>query len=167
MRQLAQTFLFPGASAERLAQVLASAPLVGERSIFGPRNVSSTSSDDGVRRAVGFEPAPFALMRFDVELRQRDHERGTLVLVEISQPQRRRPYLAGQFTWLLTDSTDAAVLQEEINTPAALEIVSRPLDGSRPSLRRWLFFAVGHRQVMREVATNLRALLASESDDGD
>ncbi|MDH3682133.1 MAG: hypothetical protein OEV40_19540 [Acidimicrobiia bacterium] len=167
MRELAQTFRFPGATEKQLAHVLATAPLVGAASIFGKRTVAATTTEADVRKAIGFEPAPMPLLRFDVEMRQQVADSGTLVIVEISQPGRRRPYLAGQFVWQLTDDADAAVLQEEINTPTALAIVSRPLDGSGPSLRRWLFFVVGHERVMRDVAANLRALLAEDPASGD
>lgn len=163
MRELSQTFRFPGASADRLADILATAPLVGDESIFGNRNVQSTSTDGNVRRAVGFEPAPIPLLRFDVEIRQQQSATGTLVILEFTQPQRRRPYLAGQFIWQLEDRHQAtAVLQEDINTPTALEIVNRPLDGSPLSFRRWLFFSGGHQRLMKEVANNLRSLLAAE-----
>lgn len=162
MRELTQTFRFPGVSAERLANLLATAPIVGEGSIFGERKVASTDTVDGVRRASGFEPAPIPLLRFDVELRQERLESETRVWIEFSQPDRKRPYIAGQFIWLLSDDIDgAAVLREEINTREALSVVSRPLDGPRPSFRRWLFFAGGHQRLMKDVEGNLRALLSA------
>ncbi|MCP3990182.1 MAG: hypothetical protein GY724_13985 [Actinomycetia bacterium] len=165
MRELAQSFRFPGASGEQLASILATAPLVGENSIFGDRKVKSTSTDSGVRRAIGFEPAPIPLLRFDVEIRQQDTDSGTLAIVEFDQPQRRRPYLAGQFVWQLEDGPDTtAVLREEINTSFALGIVSRPLHGSALSFRRWLFFAGGHQRLMKDLASNLRELLTAETD---
>lgn len=162
MRTLAQSFRFPGASKDRLAEILATAPLVGENSIFGNRKVESTSTDAEVRRAIGFEPAPIPLLRFDVEIRQQVNDSGiTLVVLNFDQPHRRRPYLAGQFVWQLEDEPDtAAVLREEINTPTALSIVTRPLHGSPMSFRRWLFFAGGHQRLMKDVAANLRDLLA-------
>ena len=161
LRTLNQTFRFPGASAGTLAQILAEAPLVGDGSIFGSRKVKSTTTEDDVRRAVGFEPAPIPLLRFDTELRQQRTDHGVQVILEFSQPDRQRPYLAGQFVWLLTDTDDgtAAVLQEEINTPVALGIVDRPLHGRRLSFRRWLFFAGGHRRLMKDVEKNITALL--------
>ncbi len=161
MRELTQTFHFPGASADRLAHVPASAPLVGEASIFGKRNVRGTATADGVRRAVGFEPAPIPLLRFDVEMRQETTRSGSLVLLEFSQPERSRPYLAGQFIWELVDEPDeTAVLHEHINTTQALAIVSSPLHGPRPSLRRELFFRGGHQRLMKDTASNLHSLLA-------
>jgi hypothetical protein len=163
MRELTQTFRFPGASAEQLAHILATAPLVGDESIFGNRTVKSTSTDGDVRRAVGFEPAPIPLLRFDVAIHQEDTNSGTLVILEFTQPRQRRPYLAGQFVWQLQDGHEAtAVLQEEINTPTALGIVNRPLHGSPLSFRRWLFFTGGHQRLMKEVVDNLRSLLAAE-----
>ncbi|MCP4225289.1 MAG: hypothetical protein GY773_18275, partial [Actinomycetia bacterium] len=81
------------------------------------------------------------------------------------QPQRRRPYLAGQGVWQLEDGPDTtAVLREEINTSFALGIVSRPLHGSALSFRRWLFFAGGHQRLMKDLASNLRELLTAETD---
>ncbi len=163
MRELAQTFRFPGASAEQLTHVLATAPLIGDESIFGNRTVKSTSTDRDVRRAVGFEPAPIPLLRFDVAIRQQESDTGTLVILEFTQPHRRRPYLAGQFVWQLHDGHQAtAVLQEDINTPTALGIVNRQLHGSPLSFRRWVFFTGGHHRLMKEVADNLRSLLAAE-----
>ncbi len=164
MRELAQSFQFPGASGAQLADILATAPLVGQDSIFGNRKVKSTSTDVGVRRALGFEPAPIPLLRFDVEIRLQDTDSGTLAIVEFDQPQRRRPYLEGQFVWQLEDGPDTtAVLREEINTPAALGIVNRPLHGSALSFRRWLFFAGGHQRLMKDLANNLRDLLAAQT----
>lgn len=164
MKELSQTFRFPGASAGQLAGLLATAPLVGNNSIFGDRKVKSTSTNAGVRRAIGFEPAPIPLLRFDVEIRQRDTETGTLVVLDFEQPQQRRPYLTGQFIWQLQDGPDTtAVLQEDINTETALAIVSRPLHGSTPSFRRWLFFTGGHQRLMGDVAGNLRELLAAQA----
>lgn len=165
LRTLAQTFRFPGADAAGIARLLATAPLVGEESIFGQRAGRATS-DGGVRRLLGFEPVPVPLLRFDVALRQEAMPTGLWVLVEFTQPGRRRPYLEGQFVWLLSDITGAtgAELREEINTPAALEIVDRPLHGHRFSFRRSLFFAGGHRRLVRDVVANIRTLL--ESDRG-
>ncbi|MDH3227461.1 MAG: hypothetical protein OEM67_10290 [Thermoleophilia bacterium] len=161
LRTLTQTFRFPGATADELACVLANAPLVGERSIFGNRVAKSTTSDGDSRQAYGFQPAPGGLLRFDVEIRQLRRQTGVQVTLEFSQPHRKRPYLAGQFVWLLSDADDgaAAILREEINTPTALAIVDRPLHGHRFSLRRYLFFAGGHKRLMRDVERNIASLL--------
>lgn len=162
MREMRQTFRFASTSARALADLLATAPLVGADSIFGNRSVQSTRTEAGVRHLKGFEPVPVPLFRFDIELRQRLAGSGAIVVLEFSQPELDRPYLAGQFVWELEDGPDGtAVLREEINTPAALGIVSRPLHGASPSLRRWLFFTGGHQRVMMEVAANLRSLLAA------
>lgn len=165
-RALSQSFRFPGATSSDLADVLATAPLVGDDSIFGQRTVASVSTEGRARRAVGFEPAPVPLLRFDVEIRQSDSDQGTLLTLEFTQPGKRRPYLAGQFVWYLEDD-GVAVLREEINTPAALAIVDRPLHGSPLSFRRWLFFAGGHQRLMSDVADNLAELLATNSGPGD
>lgn len=166
MRELAQTFRFPGSTTSQLANLLATAPLVGPESIFGPRTVESSSTKDNVRYAVGFEPAPIPLLRFDVEISQEDTGSGTRVLLEFTQPQRQRPYLVGQFVWMLEDTPDGVILREEINTSAALEIVSRPLHGSALSVRRWLFFKGGHQRLMKDTSGNIRELLATESGPG-
>lgn len=167
MRELTQTFRFPGASKDRLAEILATAPLLGEDSIFGDRRVRSTSTDTGVRQAIGFEPAPIPLLRFDVKLRQQVTDDDlTTVILDFDQPGRSRPYLTGQFLWLLTDEPGTtAVLQEEINTPTALNVVDRPLHGAPLSFRRWLFFAGGHQRLMKDVTANLKLLLEPNSSE--
>ena len=157
-RELVQTFRFAAATGEEIARVLAESPLLGEGGIFGRRSGLATGSGH-TREIVGFEPLPFPLIRFDVAMKQRRLDDGVQVLVEFSQPRRGRPYLEGQFVWLLRDEGDEAVLQEEINTPAALAIVDRPLHGQGRSLRRRLFFAGGHERLMGEVAANLQRLL--------
>lgn len=161
LRTLAQTFTFPNVTCDELAQVLASAPLVGEGSIFGNRVTKSTKTEGNVRYAHGFQPAPGPLLRFDVVITQSRLEPRVLVTLEFQQPTRKRPYLAGQFVWLLSDATDGtgAVLREEINTPDALGIVDEPLHGSRFSLRRFLFFAGGHQRLMKDVTANIQTLL--------
>ena len=161
MRTLSQTFPFPDASHHEVASVLADAPLVGPGSLFGDRFARSTSTEGLVRRLEGFRPAPGPLLSFDVEMTQRRSESEVTVVVDFSQPARRRPYLDGQFVWLISaaDGGGGAVLREEINTERALEIVERPLHGSRFSLRRFLFFSGGHQQVMKAVAGNIRVLL--------
>ena len=160
MRTLTQTFRFPGSQAADLMRVFAEAPLVGGGSIFGNRSVRSTASDGGVRRINGFEPAPVPLIRFDVEMRLRHSEPEPHVVVEFSQPERKRPYLEGQFVWLMSDAEEkGAVLTEEINTPRALSFVEKPLHGRPFSARRWLFFAGGHARLMKDAVANLRTLL--------
>ncbi len=162
LQTLTQEFSFPDSNVNDLANVLTNAPLVGDGSIFGNRVAESTTSDGDVRRLHGFEPVSVPLLRFDVETRQHKTGTGVEIILEFSQPSRRRPYLAGQFVWLLTDSDDGttAVLREEINTSIALSIVDRPLHGRRFSLRRYLFFAGGHQRLMKDVAANIRTLLA-------
>lgn len=162
MRELTQTFRFPDTTASQLAHVMATAPLVGDNSIFGNRTVESTTTDDEVRRAIGFEPAPIPLLRFDVEIRQKSTDKGTLILFELKQPKRRQPYLAGQFIWQLEDEGSAAVLHEHINTPTALALVDRPVHGSPLSFRRWLFFNGGHERLTNDVVARLRDLAATQ-----
>lgn len=162
LRTLSQTFAFAGAHVDDVARVLAQAPLVGANSVFGNKKVTSAGSSGEVRRMEGFEPAPLPLLRFDVGFRQEPTDTGVNVVVEFSQPGRKHPYLTGQFVWLLSDGDDGAILDEEINTPAALAMVDRPLHGHRFSARRWLFFAGGHQRLMAEATTNIRALLSTK-----
>ena len=107
----------------------------------------------GTRRLRGFSPAPG--FRFDVDLIERDGR----FIVRFSQGGRPVPYLQGDFVWTITDEGDGAVLDEQINTEAALEVGDEPLSGQKVSLRRWLFFRMGHKQVMQGAATNLAVLL--------
>ena len=160
LRTLSQTFRFSETSMGDLARVLAKAPLTGAGSIFGNRKTKSTSTQAEVRKMIGFQPVPVPLLQFDVEMRQNRTEERVEVLIEFSQPELTRPYLAGQFVWLLTNTDEGAVLQEEINTPRALSIVEQPLHGHRLSLRRLLFFAGGHQRLMKDVVANLRNLLS-------
>jgi len=60
-----------------------------------------------------------------------------------------------------TPEGSGAELREEINTPPGLDIVARPLDGSGFGFRRFLFFAGGHKRLMKDVESNLRALLTT------
>lgn len=151
---LEQRFLFEGAGVAALEGLLLSAPLTGDGSIFG-RRPGDEEAREGGRRLRGFSPAPG--FRFDVDLTPREEG---LFVVRFTQPDRRAPYLQGEFTWTFRDVPNGAVLDEQINTGAALAEVSEPLGGARPSLRRWLFFRMGHRQVMQGATKNLAALRA-------
>ncbi len=154
---LEQRFRFEGedATAAALAEALMAAPLTGPASIFGERPGREEPGDATTRRLRGFSPAPG--FRFDVELGRRD---GGAFLVRFSQPERDTPYLQGELVWWVGDEPDGAVLDEQINTEAAMTVATEPLNGPRPSLRRWLFFRVGHAQVMRRATSNLASLLA-------
>lgn len=153
-RTLEQRFLFEGASAAALVELLLTAPLTGDGSVFGSRPGEEEAREGG-RRLRGFSPAPG--FRFDVDLESRAEGQ---VVVRFSQPQRSVPYLEGAFAWLFRDVPDGAVLDEHINTSEALAVAGEPLGGRRPSLRRWLFFRAGHRQVMDGATNNLAALHA-------
>ncbi len=152
---LAQRFMFDGAGAAVLAGVLLSAPLTGDGSIFGARPGTEEAREGG-RRLRGFSPAPG--FRFDVELTPREDG---LFVVRFTQPGRSTPYLRGELTWTFRDVPGGAVLDEQINTEHALAVVAEPLGGPRPSLRRRLFFKVGHRRVMQAATQNLATLAAS------
>ncbi len=154
---LAQTFVFPrGVTAAAIGEVLRSASLVGADSIFGDRPGEEVPAEAGTRHLHGFSPVPG--FRFDVEVTER--EPGVLV-ASFAQPDRRTPYLQGDAMWLLSDGAAegaGAVFEEEINTGRARVAKATPLSGPRPSLRRWLFFRVGHAQVMRDAANRIARL---------
>ena len=153
---LTQQFRFrgDGATAEAIAGVLTTAPLTGSASIFGDRPGEEGPSIGTSRTVRGFSPAPG--FRFDVDLAPRGE--GTFV-VRFSQPDRTVPYLQGSLVWTLTNAEDGAVLNEQINTEWAVQVAGEPLRGSRPSLRRWLFFRAGHKRVMSRATTNIALLL--------
>ncbi len=154
---LEQGFRFEGegAAADAICRLLLTAPLTGTDSVFGDRpGEEGRRTDSSSRTLRGFSPAPG--FRFDVDLAQ--HRNGVL-LVRFSQPDRKVPYLQGDFVWTVADDGDGAVFEEQINTEKALEVASEPLAGPRPSVRRWLFFRAGHKQVMNRAASNLAALL--------
>jgi hypothetical protein len=84
---------------------------------------------------------------------------GRFWTVEGEEPpgEGKRPNVTGQFVWLPTNSDAEGA--EEINIPTALSGVERPLTGGGFSFRRFLFFAGGHKRLMKDVAGNLRELL--------
>lgn len=161
---LVQTFRFPGAvTASAIGGVLRTAPLVGPASvpsIFGDRpgeeERAAAGGESGARRLRRFSPAPG--FRFDVELTERAP--GVFV-ASFSQDDRRTPYLVGDAIWFVNDGPDGsggAVFEEEINTERALAHGASPLTGPKPSLRRWLFFRVGHSKVMTDATRRVAAL---------
>ena len=151
---LEQRFRFTArVDAGAVADVLAGAPLIGANAIFGRRPGTEEPSRQP-RTVRGFSPAPG--FRFDVELTRASD---AVFLVRFTQPDRRVSYLQGEFVWAIGDEPGGAVLDEQINTQRALEIVDEPLSGARPSLRRWLFFRAGHRRVMAGAAKNIAELL--------
>lgn len=156
---LEQEFRFADADAAGISAVLRTSPLVGSASIFGDRPGVEGPRTDTTRELLGFSPAPG--FRFDVAMTERDEG---VLLLRFSQPDRSVPYLQGDFLWTVTDTRGGAVLAEDINTDRALEIGEAPLDGPKPSLRRWLFFRLGHGQVMRRATHNIAELVGrSES----
>ena len=154
---LSQQFRFEGVSAASLMSGLFRAPLLGAASIFGTRPGREGERTETSWRLHDFSPV--AGFIFDVELNQK----GEQSVVRFSQPGRSVPYLQGEALWTITDSGPWAQLDEQINTPAALEVVSEPLGGPRRSLRRRLFFMIGHRQVMSGAMENLATWLANAS----
>ena len=152
---LEQRFLFTGAKTAAIRNVLATAPLVGARSIFGDRPGTEGTDPEGVRTLAGFSPAPG--FRFDVTM---SRLKAGLFVVRFSQPDRRVPYLAGEFVWAIQKVNGGTMFNEEINTEAAMNTVSEPLAGSGRSVRRWLFFRAGHKRVMDGATRNI-AVLAS------
>ena len=143
-----------GANAAAIAGVLLTAPLTGGDSVFGDRPGEEDSRTDSSRTLRAFSPAPG--FRFDVDLAQQDEG---VFLVQFSQPDRNVPYLQGDLVWTVADEGNGAVLDEQINTERAFQVASEPLSGPRPSLRRWLFFRAGHKQVMSRATNNIAALL--------
>ncbi len=156
---LEQRFRFEGdgADADAIAEVLLTAPLIGEGSVFGGRPGEEGRRTDRSRSLHGFSPAPG--FRFDVDLARRKG----VFHVRFSQPDRTVPYLQGDLLWTISDGADGAVLDEQINTERALEAVAEPLGGPGRSLRRWLFFRLGHKQVMSGAAGNIALLLDRRS----
>jgi len=156
---LEQRFRFEGAglTAKGVAEVLLIAPLTGNASVFGERPGEEGSRSDSSRALSGFSPAPG--FRFDVDLVQLSP---TVFLVRFSQPDRAVPYLQGEFVWSIDDHGDGSVVfDEQINTAQAMEVASQPLNGLRPSLRRWLFFLAGHAQVMKRATNNIAGLVST------
>ncbi|MDJ0925562.1 MAG: hypothetical protein QNJ77_13470 [Acidimicrobiia bacterium] len=155
---LEQRFRFegPGADAAAIGSVLLNAPLVGGDSIFGDRPGEEAPSTEGQRSLYGFSPAPG--FRFDVDIKERSPG---VFLVRFAQPGRRVPYLAGDLLWTVADESGAVVFREQINTAETIDAGLQPLAGGKPSLRRWLFFRLGHRQVMIGAMANI-ARLATE-----
>ncbi len=153
---LEQRFRFEGdgANPAAIVGILLTAPLTGDDSVFGNRPGNEGPRGDSSRTLRGFSPAPG--FRFDVDLAQQDDG---VFLVRFSQPDRKAPYLQGDLVWRVVDEGDGTVLDEEINTERAFEVASEPLSGPRPSLRRWLFFRVGHKQVMSRATNNIAVLL--------
>ncbi len=153
LQTLTQRFLFDGVSADRLAELLWTCPLVGDRAVFAGKSCRSTQDREDSRQLMGFVPAPG--FSFDVAMRR---VAPTSFVVRFSQPAEATPYLAGDVLWRFLDEDGGAVFDEQINTAVALEHVDEPLSGAKPSLRRWMFFKVGHAAIMGEMAKNLAAL---------
>jgi hypothetical protein len=142
-----------GTSAERIATILLAEPLVGAGSVFGKRPGSEGAAAEGERHLRGFSPA--SMFRFDMRLRR---VAPGIFVVQFSQPDRVTPYLSGELVWFLEDDTEGAVFDEQINTPRALEHAREPLGGAPRSLRRWIFFHVGHKQVMDVMMSNIATI---------
>jgi len=157
---LAQRFQFEGerVDAGAIAGLLLTAPLTGTDSVFGNRPGEEGERTETTRRLKGFSPAPG--FRFDVDLIRQE---GYVFIVRFSQPERSVPYLEGDLLWLITDDPDGTVLDEQINTKRAMQSVNEPLGGRRTSLRRWLFFRLGHKQVMSAATKNLARLLDQQA----
>ena len=150
---LEQRFVFEGATTEKLVQVLWAHPLVGAGSIFGEQAREGQDTPKG-RIARGFRPA--AGFEFDVRLKR---EGEGLFIVNFSQPSRATPFLDGDALWMIYESPtgEGAVLVEHINDKTALEKRAAPLTGSKPSLRRWLFFKFGHASAMDTITARIAA----------
>ena len=153
LHTMQQQFCFPGMGLDDLARILWTAPLLGERSIFGPRPGATAEQTHDTRTVHDFSPV-FGV-RFDVTMRKaREH----VLLVGFAQPRRRVPYLSGELVWFLSEGSNGAILDEQINTARARELVPYPVHGRSRSLRRWLFFRSGHIKVMDELVQNIASL---------
>jgi hypothetical protein len=153
---LEQRFEFSGgeASAGAITDVLLTAPLTGAGSVFGNRSGTEREGTERSRSLRGFSPVPG--FKFDVDL---SFQGEGVFAVRFTQPDRNVPYLQGDVMWTVADRPGGATFDEQVNTEAALEVVSEPLGGSSPSLRRWLFFRVGHKAVMAGAARNIAELV--------
>lgn len=153
LRTMQQQFCFPGLGVEDLARILWTAPLLGESSIFGQRPGATADVTHDSRTVHDFSPV-FGF-RFDLTMRKaRDH----VLLVGFAQPRRKVPYLSGELVWFLSEGSSGAVLDEQINTARARELVPYPIHGPGRSLRRWLFFRSSHSKLMDELVQNIAAL---------
>lgn len=157
-----QKFRFPGTSAIVVADTLRTGALIGAESIFGERpgarveDAPATAHSPAGRVIRDFSPAPG--FRFDVTLRAVEP---LLFTATFGQPERRVPYLSGSLLWLFEDADDGAILREDINTERALAH-GPALTGARASLRRWLFFKVGHAKLMDLAVANLGRLCTGD-----
>ena len=150
---LRQSFRISEVPSETVADILMNAPMVGSGSLFGARPGIEAASEDGSRHLQAFSPAPG--FQFDLQLKRVE---ALVFVVRFSQPDRASPYLAGELAWFLNNEGPGCLFNEEINTPEAAKLCKEPLRGTSPSLRRWLFFRVGHPQVMTKLMTNLAEL---------
>jgi hypothetical protein len=151
---LEQRFVFEGVTVPRLAQVIWSKPLVGDGAIFGNMAREGQDTPRG-RLARDFRPA--ATFCFDVRIRKESEE---MFIINFSQPDRETPYLDGDALWLIYESPtgEGTVLVEHINDRVALEKRAAPLQGAKPSLRRWLFFKFGHASAMDAITNRIARL---------
>jgi len=156
---LSQSFRFSGLSSHDVATTILTKALVGEGSLFGNRPGTEVAAPEGERHLRNFSPAPG--FRFDVHLRQAE---AALLVVRFSQPSLDTPFLSGEFLWTFENERQGSLFSEEINTQPALDHVHHPLSGRRPSMRRWLFFRVGHPQVMNRLALNIARLATADPE---
>lgn len=154
---LSQSFRFSGLNSHDIATTILTKLLVGEESLLGNRPGTEVAAPEGERHLRDFSPTPG--FRFDVHLRHAD---ASLFVVQFSQPSLDTPYLSGELIWTLEDESQGSLFSEEINTPRTLDHLHHPLSGRRHSIRRWLFFRVGHPQVMNRLAINIARLAAAD-----
>lgn len=167
---LEQRFRFEGRgiTARGFADLLLAAPLVGPGSVFGNKKgqEDKDARTEKLRILRGFSPAPF--FTFDLKIQRIDDSvKGSpTFLVRFSQPDAFVPCVLGGCIWIFRDEgvrAGVVVLDEQINTEKAAEVGAEPLTGESFSLRRALFFRIGHPKVMVQVTENLAALLASSA----
>ena len=154
---LQQCYRFAAIPAARLAETLWTAPLIGAGSLFGAQ--PNAHVEDGPNERVVHDFAPAPGFRFDVAMRRPEP---LVFIVALTQPRRPAPYLDGELLWQMADDPAGALFAEHINTAQAQAAGARALAGAARSLRRWLFFRVGHPQVMRQLMDRMATLLDSD-----
>ncbi len=154
LASLEQKFRLSGTTASAVADVMWTRAMIGAASILGEQPRARFETVGEARVVRDFSPVPG--FRFDVALRRTSP---SSFIVRFDQPDRATPYLRGEFLWSVSDSDGAAIFDEQINTPEARNHITEPLDGPKPSLRRWMFFRAGHAKVMDQALERVAALL--------
>lgn len=159
---LVQKFTFSSTTGAAVAFTLLNKPFTGKESLFGPTPGSETPTEaKNERHMKDFSPVPGFV--FDVHFEQKTP---SVFIVTFSQPKRKKAFLKGQAVWTITEGENGTVLlDEQVNTDVSVEHGAEPLVGEGGwSLRRSLFFKVGHKQVMTNLTTNIAKLLNASDE---